>query len=96
MQRQAAARLQIGAWCRQASMDTCAGGQKDAAVGSSGGQKDAAAGISDMAADWCLQASMNTCAREAKKMQRRAQQRGCRLAPASGHQYLRGMSKSGS
>jgi hypothetical protein len=36
-------------WCRRASKNTCAEGQKDAAVGSSTGQNDAAAGSSGAA-----------------------------------------------
>jgi hypothetical protein len=55
-------------------MNTCAGGQKDAAAGIT--QKDALAGSSagQKAAHWCRQASMNeyVLARGGNKMQRRA------------------------
>jgi hypothetical protein len=122
-------------------MGTCAGGQKDAAAGSSVGQKDAAAGssVKHSLVPASKHGCMDTCAgcqkdaalggqqprlqigagerewlpaREAKKMQRRAaarakkmqrraaaqaksmqrggQQPGCRLVPASEHDYLRG------
>jgi hypothetical protein len=85
-------------------MNTCAGGQKDAAVGSNAGQKDAAAGT---AAGLQIGAGKRAwiLAREAKRMQRGGQQRGpkicssgqqcgCRLVPVSEHKYLRGRPKA--